>query len=165
VIVIFHFLPMFNQVPVVKSASQTPLVALNKLLQKADVAIPEGKTTSIELAENQPQKLTVRKRLPAQETGRFDLSTVELDRYSGEVLQVNKVVKPAPLFKFMVGIAGFHFGSFGGLPTRLLYEFVGLMPTVLFITGLVNWRRRQCLGGRRQSALQLAQETQKTRLP
>ncbi|MEH2180217.1 PepSY-associated TM helix domain-containing protein [Nostoc sp.] len=32
-----------------------------------------------------------------------------------------------------------HFGSFGGLPTRILYVFVGLSPLILFITGFVMW--------------------------
>ncbi|MEH2286520.1 PepSY-associated TM helix domain-containing protein [Nostoc sp.] len=32
-----------------------------------------------------------------------------------------------------------HFGTFGGLPTRILYVFVGLSPLILFITGFVMW--------------------------
>ncbi|MBW4468807.1 MAG: PepSY domain-containing protein [Stenomitos rutilans HA7619-LM2] len=160
VIVILHLLPMFNQAPEAKLALNTPTVALSTLLQKADAAIPDGKTTFIELPETGPQKMAVRKKLPNQTTGRFDLSVVELDRVSGSVLQATKVEKAEGLFKFIVTIADLHFGTFGGLPTRILYVFVGIMPAVLFITGLVNWRRRQMLGTRRDAALQLAQETQ-----
>jgi len=38
-----------------------------------------------------------------------------------------------------------HYGTFGGLPTRILYVFVGLSPLILFITGFVMWwfRRKQ----------------------
>ncbi|MEH1769678.1 MAG: hypothetical protein V7L27_32615 [Nostoc sp.] len=27
-----------------------------------------------------------------------------------------------------------HYGTFGGLPTRILYVFVGVAPLVLFVT-------------------------------
>ena len=36
-----------------------------------------------------------------------------------------------------------HYGTFGGLPTRILYVFVGLSPTVLFFTGLTMYRLRR----------------------
>jgi uncharacterized iron-regulated membrane protein len=35
------------------------------------------------------------------------------------------------------------FGTFGGLPTRILYVFVGLAPLVLFVTGAVMWWHRK----------------------
>lgn len=154
VIVIVHFLPMFNQSPEVKLAPQTSPVALSELIQKADAAIPDGKTTVIEFPEHDPEKLAVRKRLPNQETGRFDLSVVELNRYSGEVVQANKVIKADPFFAFLVAIANLHFGTFGGIPTRILYVFVGLMPTLLLITGAITWKRRRWLMARRKEALQ-----------
>ncbi|MCL1472554.1 PepSY-associated TM helix domain-containing protein [Argonema antarcticum] len=145
VMVIVHLLPMFNHPPDMKPIPQKPPVALSKLIQKADVAIPEGKTTSIEFPEHDNQKLIITKKLPNQETGRFDLSFVELDRYSSEVVEVNKVIKADPFFAFLVAIANLHFGTFGGLPTRILYVFVGFMPTLLLITGLINWKRRRLL--------------------
>ncbi|MHC5933227.1 PepSY domain-containing protein [Nostoc sp.] len=33
--------------------------------------------------------------------------------------------------------APLHYGTFGGLTTRILYVFVGVAPLVLFITGFV----------------------------
>ncbi|WP_298908692.1 PepSY domain-containing protein [uncultured Nostoc sp.] len=36
-----------------------------------------------------------------------------------------------------------HYGTFGGLPTRILYVFVGLAPLILFITGFGMWRYRK----------------------
>ncbi|MFN6526321.1 PepSY-associated TM helix domain-containing protein [Nostoc sp. ChiSLP03a] len=35
-----------------------------------------------------------------------------------------------------------HYGTFGGLPTRILYIFVGLAPLILFITSFVMWKHR-----------------------
>jgi uncharacterized iron-regulated membrane protein len=162
VIVLVHFLPMFNQVPETKAVPKTAPIALSQLLQKADAAIPEGKTSFIEFGEHDPAQLLVRKKLPNQETGRFDLSVVELDRYKGKVVQITKVVKPDPFFAFLVAIAELHFGTFWGLPTRILYFVVGLMPTLLLITGLVNWRRRRTIGHRREVALNASEVAQPT---
>lgn len=36
-----------------------------------------------------------------------------------------------------------HYGTFGGIPTRILYVFVGLAPTVLLVTGFFMWRYRK----------------------
>jgi uncharacterized iron-regulated membrane protein len=117
---------------------QTPPVALSRLIQQANAAIPEGKITFIEFLDYAPEKLIIRKRLPEQETGRFDLSTVELNRFGGEVMQANKVIKADPFFAFLVEIADLHFGTYGGLPTRILYVFVGLAPLILFTTGFYD---------------------------
>ncbi|MEH2243424.1 PepSY-associated TM helix domain-containing protein [Nostoc sp.] len=35
-----------------------------------------------------------------------------------------------------------HYGTFGGLPTRILYVFIGLAPLILFVTGFVMWQYR-----------------------
>ncbi len=121
--------------------------------------MPDGKTTLVMFSEHEPQKITVHKKLP-QDSPRFALSSVELDRYRGEVLKVDKVVEPPPKFKILIAFGFLHFGLFGGLPTRILYVFIGLMPTVLLITGLVMWKRRRGLKARRKAALLLAKQTQ-----
>lgn len=158
----FVLLFAFNQSPQVAKVlppAKQP-VALSKLLRKADAAMPDGKTTYVVFDEHQPEKITVSKQLP-HESIRFALSNVELNRYSGEVLKVDRVIEPPPMLKFMIAIGTLHFGLLGGIYTRILYVFIGLMPAVLLITGLVNWKRRRWLMARRESASQLlADETQ-----
>ena len=112
-----------------------PAIALSQLLQKVDVAMPEGKTTSVSFNEKQPREFTITKHFPEQETGKFDLSTVQIDRYSGEILSANKVLKPEGFFAVMLLLANLHFGTIAGLPTRILYVFVGIVPLLLLITG------------------------------
>jgi uncharacterized iron-regulated membrane protein len=36
-----------------------------------------------------------------------------------------------------------HYGTFGGLPTRIFYVFVGLTPLILLATGFVMWWYRK----------------------
>lgn len=156
IIVVVHFLPMFNETPDIRPVPQKSTIALSQLVQTANQALPEGKISMIEFPDSNRELLLIRKRLPNQETGRFDLSTVELNRYSGKVIQVSKVVKADPFFQFIVTTADLHFGTFGGTPTRLLYVLVGIMPTVLLATGLVMMRRRRWFAVLKQKVQQFA---------
>jgi uncharacterized iron-regulated membrane protein len=134
-------------------------IAVSKLLRKADAAIPEG--TIMDVSFLDAQKMVVTKRLP-QDHARFYFSSVTLDGRTGKVLELNKVTETPPMWKFLIPVADLHFGTFGGLPTRILYVFVGLVPTVLFVTGLLNWRRRRSLGARRELAIIQTQQPQET---
>jgi uncharacterized iron-regulated membrane protein len=121
-----------NQPPAERILKKIPL---SQLLPKADAAMPGGQIVSVSFNEKQPRKFTVTKHFAEQETGIFDLSTVELDRYSGEVLSANKVLKPNAFFSVLVAIANLHFGTIAGLPSRILYVFVGFVPLFLLVTG------------------------------
>jgi uncharacterized iron-regulated membrane protein len=139
-----------------------PKVALSELLRKADSAIPNGVTTSVSFPD--AQTIVVAKKLP-QDHARFYFSSVTLDGLTGQILEVNQVSDPVPMWKFLMAIADLHFGTFGGLPTRILYLFLGCMPTLLFATGLVNWRRRRRLPTRQEQELSLPKQTQANTVP
>jgi uncharacterized iron-regulated membrane protein len=83
-------------------------------------------------------------------------SNVYLDRYSGQVLRVENGFT-APVASQIINLLfPVHIGAFGGLTTRILYVFIGLTPTLLSITGLVLWRRRQWrLAQRREVSRQI----------
>jgi uncharacterized iron-regulated membrane protein len=139
-----------------------PKVALSELLRKADSAIPNGVTTSVSFPD--AQTIVVAKKLP-QDHARFYFSSVTLDGLTGQILEVNQVSDPVPMWKFLMAIADLHFGTFGGLPTRILYLFLGCMPTLLFATGLVNWRRRRRPPTRQEQELSLPKQTQANTVP
>ena len=41
-----------------------------------------------------------------------------------------------------------HYGHFGGLPIQMLWVVLGLVPTLLFITGAIVWWKRVIVRGR-----------------
>jgi uncharacterized iron-regulated membrane protein len=45
--------------------------------------------------------------------------------------------------RILNSFAPLHFGTFGGTPTRILYIFVGLAPSILLVTGFTMWRYRK----------------------
>lgn len=69
-------------------------------------------------------------------------SYVKLDQFSGKVLSVHDSRRGGLGDRVLNSFAPLHYGTFGGLPTRILYVFVGLSPTVLLITGFVMWQYR-----------------------
>ncbi|MEH2437273.1 MAG: PepSY-associated TM helix domain-containing protein [Nostoc sp.] len=114
---------------------------VTQLLQKADAALPDEVTTYVLLPTKPEDAIAVGKKLP-QESWKFGYSQIYLDQYTGEILRLKNGLK-APLGeKIWDSFGALHYGTFGGLPTRILYVFVGLAPLILFITGFVMWRYR-----------------------
>ena len=119
-----------------------PIDRLADLLQTADRALPEGKISLVSFSPD-GQTISLRKKLPQQQTGMFDLSTVEIDRATGKVISATKVIEPPPMFRVILAIVALHYGTFGGLTTQILYVAIGLIPTVLLVTGLLMRRGRR----------------------
>ncbi len=107
------------------------------LLQTAIAALPTGETRYISFPETPDGVFNVRKELPHNVW-----VSAYLDRYSGKVIKVDsphqslgeKILGAFPLV---------HYGAFAGLPSRLLYVFVGLSPTFLLGTGFIMWKNRK----------------------
>ena len=117
-----------------KSNLQAP--TLDQFLEEAEIALPGGQSTLIFPAKNSTVPVLVRKRLEGDvhPNGR---SFIYLDRYSGEVLKVENIHYALWVEKLMMWMYPLHIGSYGGVPTRILYVFLGLTPVALFFTGLV----------------------------
>jgi len=128
--------PLSHPIP-----GQSPLPLID-VLQRADAVIPDATTTYLVFPREPDAPVRVGKK-QAPEKQRYGQTQVYLDQFSGEVLQVNDGLKPSRANAILNQFGPLHYGTFGGLPTRILYVFVGLSPTILFITGLVMWRYRK----------------------
>jgi uncharacterized iron-regulated membrane protein len=70
--------------------------------------------------------------------------TIYLDPFTAKVIKIKGLSQEQSLGERVVNSwITLHFGTFGGIPTRILYMFVGLSPTILFITGFVMYRLRR----------------------
>ncbi|MEH2198507.1 PepSY-associated TM helix domain-containing protein [Nostoc sp.] len=120
--------------------SRTPL-QLGQILKKADAALPDGLTTFIILPTTPEATFNIAKKLP-HEAESFGRSRLWLDRYTGDLVQIKNTFELSLGDQIFDSFTPLHFGTFGGLPTRILYVFVGLTPLILFITSLVMYRYR-----------------------
>jgi uncharacterized iron-regulated membrane protein len=117
------------------------MMNLSMILQLTETALPGGKVTWINIPDSATAPFTIYKQLPGA-TGEFD-NSVYLDQFSGKVLRVNKSEEMLLGDRVLATFTPLHYGTFGGLPTRILYVFVGLAPTILLVTGFVMWWHRK----------------------
>lgn len=66
-----------------------------------------------------------------------------LDQFSGRVLAIHDVRHAGTGTMLANWIRTLHDGTVGGLITRILAVLLGLVPPLLFGTGLLHWLRRR----------------------
>ncbi|MEH1845437.1 MAG: PepSY-associated TM helix domain-containing protein [Nostoc sp.] len=134
---------------------------MSEILQKADAALPGAATTYINLPQKPEEVYTVGKKQP-QETAEYGYSQVYLDQYTGKVLQLQNGLKPTRAEAVMNSFSPLHYGTFWGLPTRILYVFVELSPLILSITGFVMWWYRYKGKNRQQQTVRIIERLGKS---
>ena len=113
-------------------------LSLTELLQRADAAVPNAPTTSL-FFPTKPEDVLWLGKKQLQETTKWGSTQLFLDQFSGKVLRIQDGLNPNRAEVVLNSFSPVHYGTFGGLPTRILYVFVGLAPLILFITGFVMW--------------------------
>ncbi|MDZ8032219.1 PepSY-associated TM helix domain-containing protein [Nostoc sp. DedSLP04] len=127
--------------PVSKPIPGQSTLKLTQQLKIANAALPNAVIKSIYFPERPENALQIRMKLP-QENIEYGNSNVYLDQYSGKVLRVDNALKLSLGDRVLNSFVPLHYGTFWGLPSRILYVFVGVAPLILFITGFVMWRYR-----------------------
>ncbi len=118
-----------------------PPLGLDEIISRSNQALPGAVNTYITLPGQPDGTIEIYKKLP-RDTEDFN-SSVKLDQYSGKVLSVKNANNAGLGDRVLRSFTPIHYGTFGGLPTRILYVFVGFAPTVLLGTGFVMWRLRR----------------------
>jgi uncharacterized iron-regulated membrane protein len=120
------------------TANRRPLDAI---LSSAEQAMPECKPTIISFPKKSDESFSVRFRC-ASDPYHVGLSYVYVDPPTAKVLGVDRF-RSAPLGVRLVRlITPVHYGDVGGLFTRILWVVVGVVPGILFVTGLLLWWSR-----------------------
>jgi uncharacterized iron-regulated membrane protein len=70
-------------------------------------------------------------------------SKVIIDQYSGEVLRLYTPSNATAGDHFLGWLFPLHTGHAFGLPGRILILVLGLVPTVLYVTGFIRWRQKR----------------------
>ena len=127
--------------PVSQIVAGKSALGMAEILKIADAALPGTETTFINLPREPKGTFAIYKKRP-QESNEYGDSIVYLDQYSGKILKLKDGLNSSLGEKVLDSFTPLHYGTFWGLPTRILYVFVGLAPLILFITGFVMWRYR-----------------------
>ena len=133
------FSPQPPEVKSIPTGEET--ISLEEAVNRAKATIPNAKASFISIPTEPEEVFTVYMKQP--EDKQYFANNVQIDRYSGEVLYFLNSRTASLGDRILNAFSPMHYGTFGGLPTRVLYVFVGLSPTVLFITGLTMYRLRR----------------------
>jgi uncharacterized iron-regulated membrane protein len=124
--------------PVSQPIAGQSTLGLTEILKTADAALPRGVTTYITLPGKPEAAFIVYKKQP-QELNKYGDSAIYLDQYNGKILWLQNGLEPSLGDRVLNSFTPLHYGTFWGLPSRILYLFVGLAPLILSITGYVMW--------------------------
>lgn len=136
----------FTQKPVEpKSVSPPPAasapLSIDAMWNSARAGIPDGTPTSIYLPSNADEAAAIYTRTPGDWSS-YGSSVVWLDARDGHTLRVDDLRKQPLATRFLYAQSPIHFGTFGGLATRILWIPLGIAPGLLFFTGFLMWWRR-----------------------
>jgi uncharacterized iron-regulated membrane protein len=122
-------------------AAPSPL-SLDAVVGRAHAALPGGRLAGVETSTGSPHLVLVRLRRVGELDPRGG-SLVLVDRRAGEIVGVRDAGRGTGRLRALV--APLHFGSFGGVASKLAYLVGGLALAVLVLTGHLAWllRRRR----------------------
>ena len=117
-------------------------ITIVRAMAVAQRALPDGHVVFVDVPERCDGAIRVRVRVAGDPHPRFPGSYVFVDRSSGRVLAVHDVRRAGAGTAVASWIRTLHDGTVGGMATRILAMLVGFVPTLLFVTGILHWRRR-----------------------
>lgn len=130
-------------VPAPRSATASGRqVSITRALSAALPALPDARLAFIDVPGAGDGVFRMRMQVPGDPHRRFPGSFVFVDQYSARVLAVHDVRTGRGGDLVSRWVRPLHDGSAGGLVGRIIAVIAGLVPAVLFVTGLLHWRRR-----------------------
>jgi uncharacterized iron-regulated membrane protein len=123
------------------AAPTIPDASADRIMTTALAVYRDSKLSEIEL----PVTQTDAWRFHFFPHGAFDLGNAELvvvDRRSAKVLAAKRTTDLPFALRAVIFLRPLHYGSFGGNFTKVLWMLFGLTPSILFVTGLLMWRKR-----------------------
>lgn len=124
---------------------------VDSVLVIAKRALPQSRVFAIGIPQIKTAIYSVRL-LPLDSEREVDRQELGIEQYSGKVLY-NSESDQTGFDKALEWVSPIHYGSFGGLPTKILAFMGGLAPLALFITGFLIWWPRVRRQKERQSKM------------
>lgn len=120
--------------------------SLASAVRAGGAALPGARLAWIETPPAKGGDVRLRFQVPGDPSIRFPHSYVWVDGASGRVNALQDARQAGAGSLVNAWIHPLHDGSAGGLAGRLLAAVCGLVPGVLFLTGLQRWRGRRRMG-------------------
>jgi len=104
----------------------------------ASAELPEAQLLGIAVPADSSMvyRLDLKSDGPARSGNRIMLM---VDQYTGKIVLNSETDFPDIGNSYLSWLTPIHYGTFGGMPTRILALLGGLMPLLLYITGFIIW--------------------------
>jgi uncharacterized iron-regulated membrane protein len=106
---------------------------VSDILERAKILLPEANTIAISLPTKPEGVYRFNKQYPENRED-WQRSQIYFGQYTGKVLKVKDGRSLSTAETVLNSFTPMHYGKFGGLPTRILYIFVGLSRYTKLIT-------------------------------
>lgn len=113
--------------------------SVDQAIQAALAVLPEARIAWIEVPPASGGAFRLRMQVPGDPSFRFPHSFVWVDGASGKVLAVQDTRRAGAGSTVNAWVHPLHDGSAFGLAGRLLVAICGLVPAILFATGVMRW--------------------------
>ncbi|RYE68987.1 MAG: PepSY domain-containing protein, partial [Oxalobacteraceae bacterium] len=151
-------LQMFS--PIVRSPELVSGVAegrsripVDEAMAIAQQRLPQGELRWVKVPNKPDGVYAVRFWQPGEPSNRFPKSYVWVDQYDGQVLAIRNGPQDSASDQILTWLYPLHSGEAFGLLGRSLVALLGLVPAILFFSGLLRWRSKTArLRANRQSS-------------
>jgi len=135
-----HFLtgqPASSKAPVVRKPEAALLRPLSEYLRAGTGAMADGVPIELRLPDGEkgPVDLRLHRSGDLSPSGNH----VYIEPSTGKVLAVSRAADQPLAARIFAALAPLHYGEFGGLPVKVIWGLPGLVPALLFVTGLMTW--------------------------
>ena len=120
---------------------EAPRRSLDEIQQSGLRALPGSAPSMIIFPARRGDPFTLRLRLPS-DPHRLGLNWVYVDPVTARVLRVDRFDQQPLGVQLIRLMTPLHYGTIGGIFTRILWLIAGLLPGILFITALLMWWNR-----------------------
>ncbi|MCP3735483.1 PepSY domain-containing protein [Sphingomonas sp. RP10(2022)] len=134
--------PLFATPKVASVPRSGGFLPLDVLVRRAGAVLPGSALAWIETPADARGTVRINLMVPGEPSRRFPRSNVWFDPYDGRVLAVRDERRDSGGDTLLAWLHPLHGGEAFGLVGRWLVFVSGLLPAVLFVTGVWRWRLR-----------------------
>lgn len=117
-------------------------IPVDQAIAIAATRIPQGEVRWVRVPNKPEGVYAVRFWQPGEPSNRFPKSYVWVDQYDGQVLAIRNGPQDTASDRILTWFYPLHSGEAFGLLGRSVVALLGLVPAILFITGLLRWRSK-----------------------
>lgn len=142
--VLAHVTGPVDEAPSPKSTpADGPQISIAQALAVAHRVMPQGRLAWVEAPGQPTGTFMVRIQQPSDPSYRFPHSYVFIDQFSGVIVGMQDSRQASTSTSVNNWLHPLHDASVGGILLRAAAALVGIVPLVLFMTGLLRWCRRR----------------------